>query len=110
PLVDEDQVREYLSKLDIHKSIGPNVVHPQVPRELADVIPRTLLIIFEQSWLPGQVPDDWKKANVIPVFKKDKKEDPGNYRLFSLTSIPGNVMEQLMLETISRHMEDKKAI
>lgn len=32
-----------------------------------------------------------------------KKEDPGNYRLVTLTLICGEVLEQLILETISRH-------
>jgi len=34
------------------------------------------------------VPEDWRKASVTTIFKKDKKEDPGNYRPVSLTSIP----------------------
>ena len=42
--------------------------------------------------------------------KKGKKEDPGNYRLVSLTSIPGNVMEQLILEVINKQEEEKKVI
>ncbi|RMC19574.1 hypothetical protein DUI87_03132 [Hirundo rustica rustica] len=49
-------------------------------------------------------PEDWKKANVTLVFKKGKREDTGNY---SLTSISGKVMEQLILEATSKHMEDK---
>ena len=69
-------------------------------RELADVIAEPLSIIFERSWRTGEVPEDWRKANVTPIFKKGKKEDPGNYRLLSLTSILGKVMEQLILDVI----------
>ncbi|KFV80445.1 hypothetical protein N308_07710, partial [Struthio camelus australis] len=110
PLVEEDQVRDLLSKLDIHKSTGPDGMHPRVLRELADVIARPLSIILERSWQSGEVPEDWKKANVTPVFKKGKKEEPGNYRPVSLTSIPGKVMEQLLLKVITKHLEDKKVI
>lgn len=45
--------------------------------------------------------------NVIPIIKKGKKKDPGNYR--ELVS-PGEVIEELILETISRHMPDKNVI
>jgi len=56
------------------------------------------------------VPKDWRKANVTPIFKKGKKEDPENYRPVSLTSIPGKVMEQLILEVIIKQVEEKNVI
>ncbi|KFO97224.1 RNA-directed DNA polymerase from mobile element jockey, partial [Calypte anna] len=103
-------VRDQLSNLDIHKSMGPDGMHPRVLRELAEVIARPLSIIFSKSWVTGEVPEDWRIANVTPVYKKGKKEDPGNYRPVSLTSIPGKVMEQLVLVTISRHIKDMGVI
>jgi len=69
-----------------------------------------LSIIFERSWRTGEVSEDWRKANVTPVFKKGKKEDPGNCRPVSLTSIPGKVMQQLILEAIIKQVEEKKVI
>ncbi|GAB0208323.1 mitochondrial enolase superfamily member 1 [Grus japonensis] len=110
PLVEEDRVREHLGKLDIHKSMGPDGMHPRVLSELAAVIARPLSIIFERSWRTGEVPEDWRKANVTLVFKKGKEEDPGNYRPVSLTSIPGKVMEQLILGVINKHVEEEKVI
>ncbi|GAB0183496.1 mitochondrial enolase superfamily member 1 [Grus japonensis] len=51
-----------------------------------------------------------RKANVTLVFIQGKKEDLGNYRPVSLTSIPGKVMEQLTLGLINKHVEGKKVI
>jgi len=36
-----------------------------------------LSIIFERSWRTEEVPKDWRRANVTPIFKKGKKETQG---------------------------------
>jgi len=89
--------------------VGPDGMHPRVLRELADVIAEPLSIIFERSWRT-EVPEDWSKASVTPVIKKDKKKDRWNYRPVSLTSIPGKMMEQLILDVMIKKVEEKKVI
>ncbi|RMB93635.1 hypothetical protein DUI87_29862 [Hirundo rustica rustica] len=76
-IIEEVSVRELLKCLDIHKSMGPDGIHPRVMRELADELAKPLSIIYHQSWLTGEVPDDWKLVNVLPIHKKGAKEDPG---------------------------------
>ncbi|CAM5106487.1 unnamed protein product [Natator depressus] len=110
PSVEKEVVRDYLEKLDEHKSMGTDALHPRVLKELADVIAEPLVILFEKSWRSGEVPDDWKKANVVPIFKKGKEEDPRNYRPVSLTSVPGKIMEQVLKESILKHLHERKVI
>ena len=56
------------------------------------------------------MPEDWIKADATPVFQKSKKEDAGNYTPVSLTSILGKMMEQLILDTFIKQVQEKKAI
>ncbi|KAK4818854.1 hypothetical protein QYF61_020073 [Mycteria americana] len=110
PIIQGEMVSDLLHHLDTHKSMGPDEVHPRVLKELAEVLTKLLSIIYQQSWLTGEVPADWRLANVTPIFKKGRKEDPGNYRPVSLTSVLGKLMEQIILSATTRHVENNQGL
>ena len=68
----------------------PDGIHPRMLKELAGLLAKPLSIIYQQSWLTGEVPKDRRLANVTPIYKKGWKDDPGNYRPISLTLVPGS--------------------
>jgi len=50
--------------------MGLDEIHPRVLKKLVDVLAKPLSTIDQQSWLTGEVPIDWKLANVMPIYKK----------------------------------------
>ncbi|KAJ7410344.1 hypothetical protein WISP_109104 [Willisornis vidua] len=64
----EDTVSDTLQYLDPQKSMGPGGIHLREMRELVKELAKPLSIIFQQSWLSMEVPDDWKLANVMPIY------------------------------------------
>lgn len=89
----------------MHKSVGLDEMHLWVLRELVNEVAEPLPIICEMSWHSGEVPADWEKGNIIAIFKKEKKEDGGNYRPVIPLCIATLWSRSILLETMLRHME-----
>ena len=89
----EADVQKKLTSLKIGKSPGNDQVYARVLKELAIPLSGPLAKIFNESLNTGIVPEDWKEANVTPLFKKGNRQKPENYRPVSLTS---QVMESLL--------------
>jgi len=90
--------------------VGLDGIHPRVLRELAEELAKPLSIIFQQSWLTGEVPDNCSLANVTRIYRKGRKEDPEKYRPVSLTLVLGKIMEQFILSAIMQHVHDNQEI
>jgi len=80
PIIQEEAVNDLLCHLDTYKSMGLDGIQQTVLRELAEELAKPPSTIYQQSWLTGEVADDWRLANVTPIYKKGRKEDPRNYR------------------------------
>jgi hypothetical protein len=108
PIVfDCDAIKDKLKKLKPDKSPGPDEIHPMMLQRCATQLARPLAIIFQKSYEIKSLPNDWKEANVSPIFKKGQKNDPGNYRPISLTSVPCKVMESIIKEKLLTFLEEQ---
>ena len=109
-LITEDMFKERLSKVKKNGAPGPDNVTKQVLSELQDAVALPLCIIFNKSLSTGEVPEDWKIANVTPVFKKGSRSLAKNYRPISLTSVVCKILESLICEVIITHLSEQKVL
>ena len=94
----------------MQKSVRPDEIHPWVLREWTNEVAKPLSVLLEKSRQSNEVPADWKRGNITHIFKKGKVDDSGNHRPVSLTSVPGKIIEWILLETMLGHMENKEVI
>ena len=84
-----------LRALRVGKASGNDNI-PTLPlKECAASISGVITFIFRQSLSSGQLPSDWKSANIMPGFKKGAADKPENYRPVSLTPVLNKLMEHL---------------
>uniref|UniRef100_A0A803J7Q1 Reverse transcriptase domain-containing protein n=1 Tax=Xenopus tropicalis TaxID=8364 RepID=A0A803J7Q1_XENTR len=100
----QDMVLKGLHTINVNKAPGPDGIHPWVLRELGAELQWPLFLIFSDSLSSGMVPRHWKKANVIPIFKKEVRSQPGNYRPVNLTSVVGKLFEGLLRDHIQNYV------
>ena len=98
-------VIKLLKDLNPTKSPGPDNLGPKVLKALADEVASLLLLIYKKSLETGEVPEDWRKANVTPAFKKGQRYQAENYRPISLTSICCKTMEHIVTSSSMNHGE-----
>jgi len=55
-------------------------------------------------WSEEDVPQDWRDASIVPIFKKGSRMDCGNYRGISLLSIAGKILSRILLNRLNTYI------
>ena len=105
-----ERVREKIKKLNASKSPGPDELYPREIKEVEKELAPHLHDIYKTSLEQRKAVSDWKLQNITPLFKKGSKDDPGNHRPVSLTSVPGKMLESIIAEDITEHLESSNLI
>ena len=103
-------ITKLLQKMNPNKASGPDSMKPVVLKNICNGIVPLLVVIFQKTLNTEQVPKDWTKACVTPIFKKGKKTDPINYRPISLTCILCKVIEHGVASILSKHVDCNKIL
>ena len=108
--VTERKIKEKIEKMRAEAAPGPDGIRPAFLHQTKNEIARPLKIIFEKSLEEGKIPEDWRAANITPIYKKGKKTEAGNYRPVALTSVCCKLLEHLVRDEITEHLESNKLL
>ena len=105
--IDHSTVRKLLLKINQNKSQGPDELSGKVLKKCAVSVAYPLTVIFNLSFAIGQIPQEWKFANIVPVHKKGDKMNIENYRPISLTCIVSKIFEKCIRDEILSMCREK---
>ena len=98
------ETRLIVDNIDPNKATGPDDISGRIIKECSKEISPSLTMLFNMSLGSGIVPDMWKEANVVPVFKKGDKTQCSNYRPISLLCIISKILERALLNQIKNEI------
>ena len=107
---DNNDISDIISNLDSNKAHGWDGISIRMIKICGDSIIGPLSIIFKNCISKGIFPNKWKKANVVPIFKKGNKQELSNYRPISLLPIFAKIFEKIIYKNLYSHLMSNNLI
>ena len=108
--IDPSKVLKIVRSLDFNKAHGRDSLSISMIKICDAEIVIPLCLIYEKCLATGKFPEIWKKANVLPIHKKESRQIKNNYSPISLLPICGKIFEKLIFDCIHEHVTDNQLI
>ena len=108
--ITEEMVLRKLRGLRSDKATGADDLSPRLLSQIQVEVCHSMTVIFQKSLQSGVVPQDWKLANVTPIYKKGGRGQSCNYRPVSLTSQVCKLFESIIRDLMVDHLERSELI
>ena len=99
--ITREEVQIALKEMKNGKSPGYDEIPVELPSGSEQMVD-WLHQIFSQAWTEGSVPEEWRKAIICPIYKKEDKNDCKKCRGISLLSHTGKVYERILEKKIKK--------
>ena len=108
--ISSETVYQTLKDMKSRKAAGPDNISAKLLKDSVSVTLPLLTKIFNLSLSEGVFPDDWKNAQVSPIYKSGDKEECGNYRPISVLSVVSKLFEKLVYKQIYSYLDENNVL
>ena len=99
-----DEMARAIAGLKDGKAPGGDGIPAEVWKHGGENLFSRLHQLITNAWEVGSVPQAWKDASIVTIYKKGDRTDSGNYRGISLLSIAGKIFAKILLNRLSTHI------
>ena len=108
--ITEKEISLTITNLKNKSSQGPDELPFCIIKKLKDVLSPLLCYLFNKSIKLGEYPKCLKIGKVLPLFKKGKLDEPGNYRPIIILPAINKVFEKIIFNRLTSFFNSKKII
>ncbi|KAK2167303.1 hypothetical protein NP493_1280g00031 [Ridgeia piscesae] len=99
-----DEMKRAIVCLKDGKSPGGKGIPAEVWKHGGDNLFSRLHLLITNTWEVGSVPQAWKDASIVTIYKKGDRTDCRNYRGISLLSIAGKIFARILFNRLSTYI------
>ena len=92
------------------KAIGPDRLSGYILKDFKQETAELIYDIIEWCLKTGKVPKEWKRADIMPIYKNGNKNEPFNYRPVSLISMVCKICEKVIKKQWTKYLEREEMI
>ena len=105
-----DDIVKIIKSLDPNKAHGHDEISIRMIKLCTTSISKPLSILFRNCFVNQCFPNEWKKANIVPVHKKNDKQLIKNYRPVSLLPVCSKIFEKVIFNSLFKYLEDNNLL
>ena len=100
-----DNIIEIIRTLNPNKAHGHDGISIRMILLSGESIVKPLYLLFKNCFEASTFPLEWKKGNVMSIFKKGNKQEVSNYRPISLLPVVSKIFERIIFDAFFNYMD-----
>ena len=105
-----EELTEALGNAKTGKTFGPDLIYIEHIKNSPDNVIRTLLKLFNSVYCDALYPKVWTVNFLKPLYKKDAKDDPDNYRGLAIASALSKLYSMVLLQRLESIIATKSTL